>query len=98
MSGDAARWLRDARKREAYRHGEDFILAPEEQLTHITTWAGKPVSELIHADMIYCELPEGGELFAVGSITFCGNLSWNNFDNNISRILHNVLSRMLDLE
>ena len=26
-------------------HGDDFILVPEEQLTHITNWAGEPVSD-----------------------------------------------------
>jgi N,N-dimethylformamidase len=29
----------------------------------------------------------------VGSITFCGSLSYNRYDNNVSRILRNVLDR-----
>ncbi len=32
-------------------------------------------------------------MFAVGSITFCGSLSHNRYDNNVSRILRNVLDR-----
>ena len=32
-------------------------------------------------------------MFSTGSITFCGSLSYNNYDNNISRILENVLRR-----
>jgi hypothetical protein len=29
----------------------------------------------------------------VGSITFCGSLSHNRYDNNVSRILRNVIER-----
>jgi len=47
---------------------------------------------MLRADMTYAELPGGG-VFAVGSITFCGRLSHNRYDNNISRILRNVLDR-----
>jgi N,N-dimethylformamidase len=43
--------------------------------------------------MTYAELPGGGAVFAVGSITFCGSLSHNRYHNNVSRILRNVLDR-----
>ena len=45
--------------------------------------------------MVYFETSGGGSVFSVGSITFCGSLPWNNFDNNVSRLLFNVLSRSL---
>ena len=35
------------------------------------------------ADMVYFETAKGGQVFAVGSITFCGSLPWNNYANNI---------------
>ncbi len=76
-------------------HGEDFILVPEEQLTHITNWAGEPVEDLLRADMIYFDLPKGGAVFSVGSITFCGSLLENGGANNVSRILANVVNRMI---
>jgi N,N-dimethylformamidase len=76
-------------------HGDAFVLVPEEQLTHITNWPGEPVEHLLRADMIYFELPNGGAVFATGSITFCGSLPHNNFDNNISTLLGNVLNRFL---
>jgi N,N-dimethylformamidase len=75
-------------------HGNDFILVPEEQLTHITNWAGEPVGDLLRADMIYFELPEGGRVFSVGSITFCGSLLENGCGNNVSRILRNIVRQM----
>ena len=68
---------------------------PEELLTHLTTWPMQPIDELIRADMIYFEVPGGGEVFSVGSITFCGSLPWNGGDNNISRLIENVLGRFL---
>jgi len=43
--------------------------------------------------MTYFDCPGGGEVFAVGSITFCGSLPSNDFDNDVSRILDNVLKR-----
>jgi N,N-dimethylformamidase len=70
-----------------------WMLVPEEQLTHITTIPGKSHKELIRADMTWFDCPGGGEVFSVGSITFCGSLPVNGFDNDISRILDNVIRR-----
>ena len=71
------------------------MLVPEEQLTHLTNWPGRPVEELLRADMVYFEVPSGGRVFSTGSITFCGSLLPNDGDNNISRIVANVLNRFL---
>jgi N,N-dimethylformamidase len=70
-----------------------WMLVPEEQLTHITTIPGQSHKALIRADMTWFDCPGGGEVFSVGSITFCGALPVNGFDNDISRILDNVLKR-----
>lgn len=77
-------------------HGEDFILVPEEVLTHLTTLPGEPASELLHANLLWHEPPDGGSLFAVGSITFCGSLPHNDFDNPVSRLLKNVVDHVLE--
>jgi N,N-dimethylformamidase len=74
-------------------HGPSFVVVPEELLTHLTTVSGERPARLLRADMTYAELPGGGAVFAVGSITFCGSLSHNRYDNNVSRILRNVLDR-----
>jgi len=74
-------------------HGPSFVVVPEELLSHISTVSGEPPARLLRADMTYAELPGGGAVFAVGSITFCGSLSHNRYDNNVSRILRNVLAR-----
>ena len=73
------------------------MLVPEEYLTHTATVAGRPPAELIRADMTFFETANGtGAVFSTGSITFCGSLPSNCYDNNISRLLANVLDRFLD--
>jgi N,N-dimethylformamidase len=45
----------------------------------------------IRADMVYLEYPKGGAVFSTGSIAWCGCLSYNGYQNNVSRITENVL-------
>ena len=52
-----------------------------------------PSRDLIRSELVFFETPNGGAVFSVGSISFCGNLPPNDFDNNISRMLDNVLGR-----
>jgi N,N-dimethylformamidase len=52
-----------------------------------------PVDSLVKADMVYFEYPEGGAVFTVGAIGWDGCLSYNGYDNNVSRITDNVLRR-----
>ena len=72
---------------------DGFMLAMEEWLSEDTTWSGPPPEELLRSDMVYFETANGGAVFSVGSISFIGSLPYNNFDNNISTIVNNVLSR-----
>ncbi len=76
-------------------HSENFILVHEEQLTHISNRSGELASKLIRADMVYYEAPLDGAVFSVGSITFAGSLSHNNYNNNISQITNNVLNHFI---
>ncbi|NDC59834.1 MAG: N,N-dimethylformamidase large subunit, partial [Alphaproteobacteria bacterium] len=73
-----------------------WVLVPEEQLTHLMTWSGQPSKQLIRADMTFFETPNNGAVFSTGSITYCGSLPMNNFDNDVSRLTLNVLRRFLD--
>jgi len=76
-------------------HGTGFVLVPEEVLTHLTTVPGEPADTLLRADMLWADMPGGGAVFSVGSITFCGSLPSDGFDNDVSTLLGNVLERML---
>ena len=51
--------------------------------------SGSPV----RGDMVFFEGPKGGAVFSTGSIAWCGSLSHNDYDNNVSRITENVLRR-----
>ena len=78
------------------QHGDTFVVVPEELLTHIATWPGESPDALIRSNMAFFETGRGGAVFSVGSITYCGSLPHNGYDNNISRITKNVLDRFLD--
>jgi N,N-dimethylformamidase len=47
--------------------------------------------------MTYIEKPVGGAVFSVGSITYCGSLPVNGFDNDVSRVTFNVVNRLGEL-
>lgn len=47
----------------------------------------------VRSDIAFHETPNGGATFAFSSIAFCGSLSHNNYDNNISKLVGNVLDR-----
>ncbi len=76
-------------------HGDHFVLVPEDVLTNLTTWNGEAMKKQIRADMVYFETGNGGAVFSVGSITFCGSLPVNDCDNNVSRLIANLLNRFL---
>ena len=61
----------------------------------MTTVTGERPNALIRAEIVYFETVAVGAVFSTGSITFCGSLSHNNYDNNVSRILENVLRRFV---
>jgi len=75
---------------------ENFILTPEERLTHLSTLSGAPEDEVLQADMVYFEVPGGGSVFSSGSITFCGSLPWNNYENNVSKLLENIIKKSIN--
>ena len=76
-------------------HDDSFVLVPEDILTHHDTWPHMPIEDLIRADIVYFDTPNGGGVFSVGSITFCGSLPHNNCDNNISKMIDNVIQKFL---
>ena len=76
-------------------HGDGFVLVPEDILTHHDTWSHEPVEDLIRADIVYFETANGGAVFSVGSITFCGALPINGGNNNVSAMVDNVVRRFL---
>ena len=49
----------------------------------------------VRCDMVFYETPNNGAVFSTSSIAFAGALSHNGYDNNVSRLLGNVVNRFL---
>ena len=49
----------------------------------------------VKADLIYFQKKSGSKNFSTGSIAWSGSLSFNNYDNNISKITSNVLNNFI---
>ena len=81
---------------EGHEPEAPWVLVPEERLTHLTNIPGEKEPELIRSDIVFFETPGDGAVFSVGSITFCGSLLTNSGDNDVSRIVRNVLDRFRD--
>jgi N,N-dimethylformamidase len=71
-----------------------FVTVPEELLSHVNTISGEKADALKRAEIVHFVTLGGGEVFAVGSITWCGSL-WKDgaFQGPVSRIMENVLRR-----
>tara|TARA_Y100000590_G_scaffold455515_1_gene604312 strand:+ start:5426 stop:7684 length:2259 start_codon:yes stop_codon:yes gene_type:complete len=71
---------------DAYQHVVEEVVAmnPDE---------GGTKSDLVRSDIVYLKKLNGGAVFSVGSISWCGSLSYNNYDNDISIMTENVLRK-----
>jgi N,N-dimethylformamidase len=74
----------------------DLYLVVCEELLATYPGLGGTENELVRADMVFYETPNGGAVWSSSSIAWAGSLSHNNYDNNVSRITNNVLKRFLD--
>ena len=71
----------------------DLYQGPIEDMLTTDSMQGGSVNPDVRADMVYFEGPNGGAVFSVGSISWCGSLSHKDYENNVSRITGNVLTR-----
>ncbi|MDQ0471500.1 LamG domain-containing protein [Labrys wisconsinensis] len=74
-------------------HGDTYS-PPIEEHGDVSGLSRREQWQKIRADMVYFETGHGGAVFSVGSISWCGSLSHNNYDNNVSRITGNVLRKL----
>jgi N,N-dimethylformamidase len=76
-------------------HSNVYLMTPEEL---ISTYPGLDGIEdpRVRADMVFFETPNGGAVFATGSIAWAGSLGHSGYDNNVARITGNVLRRFID--
>jgi N,N-dimethylformamidase len=74
---------------DSYQHVVEEVLISDSR-------QGGTINPLVRADMVYFECPNSGAVFSTGSIAWCGSLSYNNYDNNVSRVTDNVLRRFVE--
>jgi N,N-dimethylformamidase len=77
-------------------HPNQFQCTVEDIPQHVPgRGPGGAENPLVRADMTYFEGPNGGAVFAAGSINWCATLEHNDFDNNVSRLTDNVVRRFV---
>lgn len=74
-------------------HSDNYVLATEEH-TFLPDITGT-MNAKIRGELVFFETGGGGAVFAFSSIAWCASLSWNDYDNNVSRLTGNVLNRFL---
>lgn len=74
----------------SFGHSDSYQHVIEEVLMS-NSMQGGTIEPRVRADMVYFEYPNNGAVFSTGSIAWCGALSHNSYDNNVSRITENVL-------
>ena len=77
----------------SFGHSDAYQHVVEQINTSNGARPGGTQNPLVRADMAYLAYPNGGAVFSTSSIAWCGSLSYNNYDNNVSRITENVLRR-----
>jgi len=74
---------------------DDNAQAASEEIMVSDSAQGGSVNTKVRADMVLLEYPRGGAVFSPASITWSACLSYNAYDNNVSRIMRNVLDAFL---
>ena len=73
-------------------HTPNYMLAAED-IFFAHPGMGGGEHPWVRGDMVYFTTPNSGAMFATSSIAWCGSLSHNDYENNVSRVTDNVLSR-----
>ncbi|MFC5996229.1 N,N-dimethylformamidase beta subunit family domain-containing protein [Pseudonocardia hispaniensis] len=81
----------------AGHHSDNYPLVAEDIYFPFDGMGGTD-SFLVRADIVYFTTAGGGAVFSTGSIAWAGSLAHNNYDNDISRLTRNVLTRFADPE
>jgi N,N-dimethylformamidase len=73
----------------------DLYLLCSEDIPMTSTRVDGTSSDLVRSDVVLLDLPGGGAVFSVGSISFAGSLSHDNYENNVAQLTTNVLTEFL---
>lgn len=73
-------------------HTDIYLLTPEEMLDPTPDISGTQ-NDAIRANLVFFETGKGGAVFSTGSIAWAGAMAWNHYDNEVSRLMRNVMAR-----
>ena len=76
----------------SHGHSQNALLVPEEQY-FVSPGIDGTQDARVRADIVYFTTPNGGAVFSVSSMAWCGSLSHDGYDNNVSQLTGNVLDR-----
>lgn len=76
----------------SYGHTKYDGLVPEEQYSTAPHINGEE-HPLVRGDLVFFTTPNGGAMFAASSMTWATCLAVNGYDNDVSRVMHNVVWR-----
>lgn len=75
--------------------GKEYIHVVEEQNVGLPDQGGDALPDIVRSDIVYFPIEGGGAVFSVGSIGLVGSMAWNDFDNNMCRVIDNALKLLL---
>jgi N,N-dimethylformamidase len=75
-------------------HSDFYQLVIEDLLMTVPNQGGSD-QPLVRADVVVIPHEGGGMVFSAGAITWSGSLSWNGYDNDLSRVTRNVLDNFV---
>ena len=79
-------------------HSDMYVTVSEESTFNARGYIASGTGETnpkTRADIVYYKTPGDGAVFSVGSMAWCGSLSHNNYKNNVSQIMQNVINGFL---
>jgi N,N-dimethylformamidase len=79
-------------------HSDMFVSVTEESTLYARGYIAGSTSDnnpRTRTDIVCDKTPQDGAVFAVGSMAWCGSLSRNRYDNNVLRLMRNVLGGFL---
>ena len=73
----------------------DYFQHATEEVLLSDARQGGAVNSQVKADMVFFEYPNGGALFTVGTTSWYGALSYNHYNNTVSKITENVVKQFM---
>lgn len=78
-------------------HTDNYLLVTEDILATTPGLSGTEHPH-VRADMVYFKTENEGAVFSTGSISWCGSLAHDDYENNVSKVTENVLNAFLKRE